>query len=69
MKVLPMKHECNVRLPSGLIGVVQMHVDLERLAQDLAWKAYTSTRKRATLKNGAVIVSITDDGTASKASS
>jgi len=61
-----MKHECEVRLPNGLTGTVQLRVDLERLAQDLAWKAYYNTRKRATLKNEAVVVDITNDGTRSK---
>jgi hypothetical protein len=58
-----------VRLPNGLKGIAELRVDLERLTQDLAWKAYYSTRKRATLKNGAVIVDITNDGTSPKAQS
>jgi hypothetical protein len=61
-----MKHECEVRLPNGLTGKAELRIDLERLAQDLAWKAYYNTSKRTTLKNGAVVVDITNDGTRSR---
>lgn len=56
-----------VRLPSGLQGIAELRIDPERLTQDLAWKAYYSARKRASLKNGAIIVVIKDDGTTPKA--
>ena len=45
-------------------GPVQLRVDLQALAQDLAWKAYYNKRKRATLKNGIVQMEIHDTGVA-----
>lgn len=56
-----------VRLPNGLQGTAVVRVDLEQLAQDLAWKAYYNRRKRALLKNGAIVVHVIDDGSSPKA--
>lgn len=55
-----------VRLPNGLQGTAVVRVDLEQLAQDLAWKAYYNKRRRAVLKNGAIVVHLIDDGSSRK---
>ena len=50
-----------VALPNGLRGKVEVRLDLERLAQDMAWKAYHSKSKKSSLKNGAVKVTVYHD--------
>jgi len=55
-----------VPLPGGRTGKAEIQVDVERLGAALWWKAYYNKRKRATLQNGAVVLVITDQGSAGK---
>jgi len=54
-----------IALPHHQTGTVEIRADLERLARDLWWKAYWSKLKRATLHDGAVVVTILSEGTPS----
>lgn len=55
-----------VNLPSGLKGSARLRIDLQALAQELAWKAYYNARKRTVLKNGIVQVEICPDAIPSR---